>query len=284
MVYTNELLNVVNVEVITPSTAAATDIVTVVAQDSLIAVGMTIVIDGSALISGAINWDGSSETDGHLNIAGGSAADTLTGGEGNDTLDGNGWNDTLDGGMGNDLITGDWGNDLITGGDGNDLLTGGTGSDIFTYTESSHFGDIITDFNQTLGDAIKLDVNATGLFANAISGASIRLVNTGAIATFFPLTASPHAQNLFSAASATAFINSVKAVLIGTLPATCLAFGLVGTGTSRKLVAGLGQNTDADTLVDQVTAFTIATLQNMNAADPTGPAANQIEAADIILY
>lgn len=310
---TNELTNVTGIEEIILSNQA-TDIVT---PDSLIDSGMTLTIDGTALMSGALYWDGSNESDGKFNltagdyidtIKGGAGDDTLIGGHGDDSIEGNGGNDSIDGqdeynqlfgGAGNDTITagihndtiqGDGGNDSISSGAGNDFLqggtgtdtiTGGAGNDTFSYTESNEFGDLITDFNATLGDEIKINIDAAGLFSEIFYGGNVRLIqSTGNNGFSYPITVSQNAKYLFSAASVAAFSNSIKSVNIGAIK-NCLAFGLVGTGPDRKLIAAVGKNTDADTTVESVATYTIATLQNVSSL---GPSANQLDIPDILVY
>jgi Ca2+-binding RTX toxin-like protein len=90
----------------------------------------------------------------HIDLTGGSAADTLYGDWGNDTLRGEG---------GNDMLAGSVGDDLLVGGGGSDKLTGGSGADTFRFeaVSDSYAGsaDMITDFS-TGRDL--LDVSALG--------------------------------------------------------------------------------------------------------------------------
>ncbi|MBU0994464.1 MAG: tandem-95 repeat protein [Proteobacteria bacterium] len=331
---TDELFHVTNIEeILLPSQATTVNIVT---TDGLIAAGMTLSVDASALsYSGVLDWDGSAESDGKMSLIGGNLPDFLKGGagddtiqgsEGDDSIHGNDGNDFLDGqseydtiyggnghdsieggshddylygdagndtllgedgydhlygGTGTDILDGGPGNDTLAGDAGIDTLTGGSGNDIFTYADSLSFGDTITDFNATLGDGIKIDVDATGLFSDAVYGANVRLVNlAGSNGASYALSLQPSAKHLFSAANVTGFTASVKAINIGALQ-TCLAFGLVGTGTSRKLMAAIGQNTNADTIVENVVLHTVATLQGVSGV---GPSANQIDYTDIIIH
>lgn len=105
-----------------------------------------ITVDGSAVISKALNLTGSL---GHDTLTGGLATDTLEGGDGQDLLlagEGNagdwvfggdggdtiwgfGGLDTLFGGQGEDVIYGNQGNDLLHAEDGNDTAFGGQGAD-----------------------------------------------------------------------------------------------------------------------------------------------------------
>ncbi len=106
-------------------------------------------------------------------LLGGRGKDRLTGGMGNDRLNGGTGNDTLTGGMGRDRLNGGTGNDILIGGSGkdnlngnagNDTLTGGRGIDRFIFNTNKQFQtkdvgiDEITDFSQTQGDIILLDL------------------------------------------------------------------------------------------------------------------------------
>ena len=80
----------------------------------------------------------------------------------NDRLIGTIQNDKLIGGNGNDRLLGDAGDDLLNGGRGKDRLTGGAGGDTFVLSKDNHsvkhlrFADVITDFDVTQGDRLKL--------------------------------------------------------------------------------------------------------------------------------
>lgn len=117
-------------------------------------------------------------------LYGGNGQDTLKGWYGNDFLVGDdlfsatAGNDTVYGEYGNDTLYGGSGNDNLYGGDGNDnldggssspsdidTLTGGAGTDSFSlgyngsYTTIDYLGSgyaVITDFNSSEGDKIRL--------------------------------------------------------------------------------------------------------------------------------
>ena len=80
---------------------------------------------------------------------------------GNDNVAGGAGADSLNGGAGNDTLIGGGGADSLTGGTGTDIMTGGTGADTFIFADITEFGpagqeDVITDFNRTEGDRIRL--------------------------------------------------------------------------------------------------------------------------------
>ncbi len=122
--------------------------------DSTVASGQTMTVDASALVSTGVvlNFDGSAETDGQLDIIGGANADALKGGAGDDTISGGGKGDT------------------IRGNGGADTLTGGAGVDKFVYFDASdststqydtitdiNFGQDRLSLNGTLGDVTHID-------------------------------------------------------------------------------------------------------------------------------
>lgn len=123
----------------------------------------------------AINGTGNSLNN---TILGNGANNILNGGAGNDNLQGLGGNDQLIGGTGKDKLDGGFGNDTLTGSSSSgigiigdvDTLTGGLGADTFSLVASNgspayiYDGDpdqggyaVITDFNISQGDKIRLD-------------------------------------------------------------------------------------------------------------------------------
>ncbi|MEL6856192.1 MAG: Ig-like domain-containing protein, partial [Cyanobacteria bacterium J06607_13] len=102
--------------------------------------------DGNDIINGGSGDDVAYGEAGIDVMNGGSGDDTLYGGLGNDLLTGGSDDDLLFGGAGRDLLRGGSGNDVLNGGEGDDFLSGGQGSDIFVYTQTSEFGDVISDF------------------------------------------------------------------------------------------------------------------------------------------
>ncbi|HEY2070344.1 MAG TPA: calcium-binding protein [Rhizomicrobium sp.] len=75
-------------------------------SDATVASGATMTVDGSKLAAAnTLTFDGSAETNGHLDLIGGAGNDVLKGGAGGDTFDlRSGGEDTITGGSGNDLI------------------------------------------------------------------------------------------------------------------------------------------------------------------------------------
>lgn len=90
---------------------------------------------------------------------------------GDDFIDGGNGADNLYGGRGDDLMRGGAGADVFYHGPGRDAMNGGTGADRFVFQSIDDFGgativlaDSITDFNQSEGDKIELqliDANTT---------------------------------------------------------------------------------------------------------------------------
>ena len=133
-----DLDNVINVEVIILADAT-TNIST---EETLVASGQTLTIDGSALTEDQVFvFDGSAETNGNFIVSAGEDDDSLTGGNGDDQLDA---------GDGNDIVQGGLGIDSLTLGDGMDTVVVGAGELI----ESSR--DLILDF-VVADDVIRID-------------------------------------------------------------------------------------------------------------------------------
>ncbi|CAN7384637.1 calcium-binding protein [Phenylobacterium sp. LjRoot225] len=101
----------------------------------------------------------------------------MNGNIGNDTVTGGAGNDTLRGGQGNDVIQGGAGDDLLFGDLGSNTLTGGAGADIYRNAAGPGL-DLITDFNRSEGDSIRIDVGLT--YSTVQSGSNVRvLVSNG---------------------------------------------------------------------------------------------------------
>ena len=113
----------------------------VTTRDFNVSAGATLLVDGTALSSHALSFNGSDETDGSFGLKGGVGDDTLIGG-----------------GLADDFL----------GGYGADKLTGGGGADTFFYglpiTSSSTAHDTITDFAAGT-DKIDLQAIVTGIFS-----------------------------------------------------------------------------------------------------------------------
>jgi len=141
----NELDNVTGIDTVVLGDATTY----VVTQDSLVANGLTLTVDATALSGGnSLFWNGAAESngsfyvtasDGNNTIAGGAMADLIISGNGNDSIAGgqgantlyaqNGHN-TVTAGSGNDTIVSGTGNDSIVAGDGDNLITGGAGQNV----------------------------------------------------------------------------------------------------------------------------------------------------------
>lgn len=98
------LNEVTNVETVIVKQTSVTFVTNLKPADSFVAPDKSATVDGSSFTSSKLNYDGSLESNGTLNIIGGANADTLVGGAKNDTLTGGGLGDTLSGGGGNDTF------------------------------------------------------------------------------------------------------------------------------------------------------------------------------------
>ncbi|MEB3341051.1 trypsin-like serine protease [Okeania sp.] len=145
--------------------------------------------DHNDTISGGRGKDKLVGASGRDILRGGSGNDTLFGGRGNDRLNGNAGNDkltggagrdTLHGGSGKDRLTGGTGSDRLNGNAGNDTLTGGGSFDNFIFNTNNKFQskdigiDEITDFSQTQGDIMILDLE-TFTAINSDSGTGFNI-------------------------------------------------------------------------------------------------------------
>lgn len=82
---------------------------------------------------------------------------------------GNGTNYKFDAKGGDDVVKGSTGNDILIGGAGSDYLFGGTGSDVFEFSKFANAGDhdYVVDFNNALGDSLRIFNGATIVGATA---------------------------------------------------------------------------------------------------------------------
>lgn len=103
--------------------------------------------DGNDLVNGGWGWD---------SLYGGDGDDFLDGFNGHDLMVGGGGRDVFLGGDGNDTIDGGAGNDTIYGGWGDDSISGGAGADRFVFGLQPG-SDVITDFDASEGDRLRLD-------------------------------------------------------------------------------------------------------------------------------
>jgi len=136
------LTNVTGIETITLGNAATNLIVT----DGLVDAGARLTITGPS--GSALNFNGTSETNGSFTITGSSVGDTIIGGAGSDS---------------------------ITGGAGVDSLTGGAGNDTFVFANANSLvdasaTDVITDLNLNSADKIDLAVVPTSVFNSGAIG------------------------------------------------------------------------------------------------------------------
>jgi Ca2+-binding RTX toxin-like protein len=86
--------------------------------------------------------------------------DVLYGNMGNDTLAGGAGNEVLRGGQGDDVLRGGAGADWLSGDLGNDTLSGGSGPDVFHSFVGAGV-DLVTDFDATEGDRVRLDAGTS---------------------------------------------------------------------------------------------------------------------------
>ncbi len=100
------------------------------------------------------------------NIEGSSFDDVLTGAH-DDSI--------LIGGAGNDVLSGNWGVDRLRGGAGDDTLSGGGDADIFVFRAETGGGrDVITDFQASEGDILRIELQQTGTRAQKLDELSFR--------------------------------------------------------------------------------------------------------------
>jgi hypothetical protein len=117
-------------------------------------------VNGSALTTGTLNWDGSDELDGRFSITGGDQNDTITGGAGNDTISSGAGDDVLTLTAGDNVITAGTGNDTINAGTGNDSIDAGANNDliVFNGTDTLTANDTVDGGANT--DKVRVDVTA----------------------------------------------------------------------------------------------------------------------------
>lgn len=146
-------------------------------DDGNVAAGKSMTVDATGL-SGAnhavLNF--AAETDGILNLLGGSGNDVLEGGGISSTIHGGSGNDALTGGAGRDFLFGGAGDDTLLGGDKGDVMTGGVGHDWFepgTVAQSTGRAfDEIVGFDAKGVDTIALrDVSVTRVDPTVVGGA-----------------------------------------------------------------------------------------------------------------
>jgi Ca2+-binding RTX toxin-like protein len=205
----------------------------IVTVDANVASGVTLTVDGSALITtNTLTFNGSAELDGKFAMTGGAASDTLTGGSGVDT------------------ISGGAGADVITGGAGADSLTGAAGADVFVYTSASvaHSAgtnaDTITDF-ATTSDKIQVTLDYSALSAGVD-------VNAGFVTAVANLSAK-RGEMVYDSTASKLYINVNNDNLITTQDFT-INTATVAAGDVNAVVTGSGFG---DTIVGGSGADTI---------------------------
>jgi hypothetical protein len=131
-----------------------------VTVNSLVAAGTVLTVNGAALTTGTLNWDGSAELDGRFSITGGDQSDTITGGAGNDVIYSGTGADVLTLTAGNNVIIAGTGDDTINAGTGNDLINAGADNDliVFNGTDTLTADDTVNGGANT--DKVRVDVTA----------------------------------------------------------------------------------------------------------------------------
>lgn len=160
-------------DVIVEAAGGGTDTVTTTRSYTLGANLETLVLGGTAAITGTGNA-------GANRIDGNSAANLLAGGQGNDTLNGGAGNDTLDGGTGNDSMAGGSGNDQYRVNAAGDIVTeaASAGADTVRSTIAYTIGANFENLELAGIGAISGTGNAS---ANRITGnQAANLLNGGA--------------------------------------------------------------------------------------------------------
>ena len=172
--------------------------------DTQIAEGATLTVDASGMdqASTTFRFDGSaSETDGFLNITGGTGADTIVGA---------GSNDTISAGLAVDSIT---------GGNGADSITGGAGNDIFVYTAAAQSNstntDTITDFTTT-EDILQVTLDYSALAQSQTVNATLVTAAAGITAVQNSLSAE-RGQYIYDTTNSKLYVNVNNDNLISTL-------------------------------------------------------------------
>ncbi|WP_214475632.1 VCBS domain-containing protein, partial [Mesorhizobium sp. dw_380] len=250
----------------------------------------TLTIDGSGITGqGDLIVNASAVTTGAFNIIGSSGNggdDTLTGGSGNDTINGGA-------GIGADTITGGGGADTLTGGGGADTFTVGSGESKGTTAGSGDAGtiagyDVITDFTTTgTNDFLNLPVtNVTGNTAGTdgsdstltIGGQTVKShAITNGIITFDDANTFASALTLSSTANVAAVVQYLHNNDIATGTGAAVAFVANIGGTAHTYVfeqVGTSQNVANDILVDLV-GVTLTNISQAHLA-PAGTAGEAI--------
>jgi Ca2+-binding RTX toxin-like protein len=192
-----DLTSVTGVETITvlahkttPSTVAA-----ITVQTGTVASGKTLTIDGSALTnsSATLTVNATAETDGHIVVIGGAAADTIQGGAAGDTITSGDGADSIIAGNGNDVISAGAGADTITAGAGSDSISGGDGNDVIQMAGNLTSADTIdggsgTDTLSVSSVSSAALVNVTNVENLAITGAASVTLTSNLGFTTFDLT------------------------------------------------------------------------------------------------
>jgi len=154
-------------ERITFATASIGNTISLTTNDTNVASGATLTVDGSNKTA-ALTFSGAAETNGVFVLTGGSGTDALTGGAGNDTISGGTGVDTITGGLGADSLTG--------GSDSADTFVfavpTGSATGAFTTAQSNATNtDTITDFVSGT-DKLQIDLNysqfSSALTVNAV--------------------------------------------------------------------------------------------------------------------
>ena len=209
--------------------------------DQNVAAGVTFTVDGTALTSAALTFNGSAELDGKFSITGAVGADALTGG------------------LLADTISGGQGADTITGGGGADSLTGGIGADVFVYTSASvahstgTAADTITDF-ATTSDKISVTLNYSAVSAavdvNTVLVAAVGDLSAKRGEFFYDSTAGALSINVNNDNIVTT--QDIK-INVGTVASGDLIFAITGSAFGDVIVGGAG----LDTIVGGVGADSI---------------------------
>jgi Ca2+-binding RTX toxin-like protein len=136
-------------------------------DDTVVAPGVLMTIDGGTNNVTQLIFNGAAETDGAFNVIGGSGNDTITTGGGNDFIDiSKGGNDTVSAGAGNDQIT------VLGAYTSADSIDGGAGSDLVEIT-SNLSGTLSNIFNVEYLQLTGSTINITFVDANVSAGATL---------------------------------------------------------------------------------------------------------------
>ena len=173
--------NVSNIESITVANSSSA--VAITTFDNLVASEATLTLNAATLTTGALNFNGSSETNGNFAITtAGTGVDIIVTGAGNDSISSSTGNDNLTGGAGDDVFTFVAGTGLNT----SDVVDGGADSDSVILTGDTAV--LANDFNGVKNIEAITIVNTTSNVAittvnNLVAAGAVLTLNASTLTT-----------------------------------------------------------------------------------------------------